>query len=77
VGWIGQDAGARWALVVGGLPTVLCGILALPALARIDRRRTGGKTDETDETPPAEPDSPDRYVPITATTGEPLVPGRS
>src|SRR5580658_10018074 len=65
VGWIGQEAGARWALVVGGLPTVLCGILALPALARIDRRRTGGKTDETDETDetaPAEPDSPDRYV---------------
>jgi MFS family permease len=40
VGWVGQDVGARWALVVGGLPTVLCGILALPALARIDRRGT-------------------------------------
>ena len=39
VGWIGQDAGARWALVVGGLPTLLCGLLALPVLARIDRRR--------------------------------------
>jgi len=39
VGWVGQDAGARWALVIGGLPTVLCGIAALPALARIDRRR--------------------------------------
>jgi len=38
VGWVGQDVGARWALVVGGLPTLLCGILALPALARIDRR---------------------------------------
>ncbi|HTZ25906.1 MAG TPA: MFS transporter [Streptosporangiaceae bacterium] len=39
VGWIGQDAGARWSLVVGGLPTLLCGLLALPALTRVDRRR--------------------------------------
>jgi MFS family permease len=38
VGWIGQSAGPRWALVVGGLPTVVCGILALPALTRMDRR---------------------------------------
>ena len=38
VGWVGQDVGARWALVIGGLPTLLCGILALPALTRIDRR---------------------------------------
>jgi MFS family permease len=38
VGWIGQDAGARWALVAGGLPTLLCGLLAFPALTRIDRR---------------------------------------
>ena len=38
VGWVGQVVGARWALVIGGLPTVVCGILALPALTRIDRR---------------------------------------
>jgi MFS family permease len=38
VGWIAQDAGARWALVAGGIPTVLCGLLALPVLARIDRK---------------------------------------
>jgi MFS family permease len=38
VGWIGQDAGARWSLVVGGVPTVACGLLALPVLTRIDRR---------------------------------------
>ena len=25
--------------MVGGVPTVLCGLLALPALAKIDRRR--------------------------------------
>jgi MFS family permease len=38
VGWLGQAVGARWALVAGGLPTLVCGILALPALTRIDRR---------------------------------------
>jgi MFS family permease len=38
VGWIGQSVGARWALVAGGLPTLICGVLALPALTRVDRR---------------------------------------
>jgi MFS family permease len=55
VGWVGQVAGARWSLVIGGVPTVLCGILALPALTRVDRRRAaaaeagsdgGERTDE-------------------------------
>jgi MFS family permease len=49
VGWVGQVAGARWSLVIGGLPTLVCGILALPALSRIDRRVTvarGGPADE-------------------------------
>jgi MFS family permease len=39
VGWVGQEAGARWSLVLGGVPTLLCGLLALPVLMRIDRRR--------------------------------------
>jgi MFS family permease len=38
VGWIAQEAGARWSLVAGGVPTLLCGLLALPLLARIDAR---------------------------------------
>ena len=38
VGWVGQAIGARWALVIGGLATLACGVLALPALTRIDRR---------------------------------------
>ncbi|HXS63187.1 MAG TPA: MFS transporter, partial [Streptosporangiaceae bacterium] len=38
IGWAGQAIGARWALVIGGLATLACGILALPALTRIDRR---------------------------------------
>ena len=42
VGWVGQAVGARWSLVIGGLPTLVCGLLALPALTRIDRRACPG-----------------------------------
>jgi MFS family permease len=38
VGWIAQELGARWSLVAGGIPTLLCGLFALPALTRIDRK---------------------------------------
>jgi MFS family permease len=38
VGWAGQAIGPRWALVIGGVATLACGVLALPALTRIDRR---------------------------------------
>jgi MFS family permease len=38
VGWIGQSAGARWALVIGGAAALISGLLALPSLSRIDRR---------------------------------------
>ena len=38
VGWTGQAIGARWALVIGSVATLACGVLALPALTRIDRR---------------------------------------
>jgi MFS family permease len=37
VGWIAQEFGSRWSLVAGGLPTVLLGVLMLPALRRVDR----------------------------------------
>jgi MFS family permease len=36
VGWIAQATDPRWSLIVGGVPTILCGLLALPALTRID-----------------------------------------
>jgi MFS family permease len=42
VGWVGQEAGARWSLVVGGLPTLVIGLLALPVLIKIDHRRGVG-----------------------------------
>jgi MFS family permease len=46
VGWTGQAIGARWALVIGGVATLACGVLVLPALTRIDRR-------PAPDTPPA------------------------
>ena len=54
VGWIGQSVGARWALVAGGLPTLICGVLALPALTRVDRRGAATPAVSPD---PAESDS--------------------
>jgi MFS family permease len=38
VGWIAQATNPRWSLIAGGIPTILCGILALPALTRIDHK---------------------------------------
>jgi MFS family permease len=38
VGWVGQHLGARYGLVIGGTAALLCGLAALPALSRIDRR---------------------------------------
>jgi MFS family permease len=57
VGWVGQVAGARWSLVIGGLAALACGILALPALTHIDRRtrltELPGAADEPAGAPPA------------------------
>jgi MFS family permease len=57
VGWIGQQAGARWPLVIGGLATLGCGLLALPALTRLDRCGAGIKPsyDERAVVPPQDP----------------------
>jgi MFS family permease len=58
VGWVGQTVGARWPLVIGGLATLICGILALPVLSRIDRRlaRNPAPTEPSPAEPsPAEP----------------------
>src|SRR6202012_3836001 len=32
VGWVGQEAGARWSLIIGGGPPPICGLLAPSAL---------------------------------------------
>jgi MFS family permease len=60
VGWVGQEAGARWSLIIGGVPTLVCGILALPALTRIDRRHAAAAaaaelSDGPERTPAARP----------------------
>jgi MFS family permease len=39
VGWAGEQFGARWSLLIGGVPTIAVGMLAYPVLAQIDRRR--------------------------------------
>ena len=38
VGWVGQSFGARWSLIIGGIPTLLVGLAAYRSLAAIDRR---------------------------------------
>jgi MFS family permease len=39
VGWVGEQLGARWSLLVGGVPTLAVGLVAYPVLSRLDRRR--------------------------------------
>ncbi len=66
VGWVGQTVGARWSLVIGGLPTLICGILALPALTRIDRRAAAAGDAETGRHHEPSPTRPgnERPVPV-------------
>jgi MFS family permease len=49
VGWIAQATNPRWSLVVGGVPTLLCGLLALPTLTRIDHRKLLAATPAPDD----------------------------
>jgi MFS family permease len=53
IGWAGQAIGARWALVIGGLAALGCGVLALPALTRIDRRASRTADPAQADHPPA------------------------
>ena len=45
VGWIGEEFGARWSLIIGGVPTILVGIMTYPILARVDRTRAESRAD--------------------------------
>lgn len=38
VGWVGEEFGARWSLLAGGVPTLAVGIVTYPILAELDRR---------------------------------------
>jgi predicted MFS family arabinose efflux permease len=61
VGWVGQNLGARWGLVIGGAAALACGIVALPSLSRIDRRRAAQEAAEVAaEEPAGSPPPPDR-----------------
>jgi MFS family permease len=61
VGWVGQNLGARWGLVIGGATALACGIAALPALSRIDRRRAADEAAEVAaEEAAGSPPPPDR-----------------
>jgi MFS family permease len=66
VGWVGQQAGARWSLVIGGLATLVCGLLALPALTRIDRRAAAAGGAE------AQPDTPGLTGTVAAPPSSPV-----
>jgi MFS family permease len=37
VGWVGEVLGARWSLLIGGVPTLVVGLVSYPMLARLDR----------------------------------------
>jgi MFS family permease len=37
VGWVGEQFGARWSLLVGGVPTLIIGLALYPTLSRLDR----------------------------------------
>lgn len=70
VGWVGEELGGRWGLVVGGLPTIAVGIAAYPILARVDRQRaerraSAAATEPAIPTGADEPDSTEE-TPIPA-----------
>lgn len=45
VGWFGEEVGARWSLIVGGVPTLVVGIATYPILARVDRHRSARRAE--------------------------------
>jgi MFS family permease len=59
IGWIGQEFGGRWSLVVGGIPTIVVGVIAYPMLARRDRARQAAADDAAATEGPAAGGSPE------------------
>jgi MFS family permease len=53
VGWIGEHIGPRVALGLGGVATLVCGLLAYPALLRVTIRRNGEEPALPPPKPPA------------------------
>ncbi len=59
VGWIGTEFGPRYALLVGGVPTLLLGIAVYPLLARTHRAAMAEAVDADVDGPQLEARSPD------------------
>jgi MFS family permease len=47
VGAVGEFFGARWSLLIGGIPTVLVGLAALPVLRALDRKAAAPAKEQT------------------------------
>jgi MFS family permease len=70
VGWVGGEFGGRASLIVGGIPTILVGLAALPLLARIDRQRADRRADAAaDDTREAAAASENETGNLTGTAG--------
>lgn len=54
VGWVAEEFGSRWSLVVGGVPTIALGLALLPVLRRIKAADATGSVTSR----PAEPARP-------------------
>jgi MFS family permease len=69
VGWVGTEFGARESLIVGGVPTILVGLIALPLLARVDRQRANSGVGATDSISESATDSGNHAEKLTGTAG--------
>jgi MFS family permease len=54
IGWIGEEFGARWSLLAGGLPTLAVGLIALPMLIRLDHQMVSTDDESIDPDPDLE-----------------------
>jgi MFS family permease len=74
VGWVGQELGARWSLLVGGLPTIALGLLAYPVLTRMSAARAGQAGPADQEAVPADAEA--APLPSQSDEPDPSRPGR-
>ncbi len=52
VGWVAEELGSRWGLIIGGAPTIVLGLILYPLLRRRDKSAASQDRPET-ETPKA------------------------
>jgi MFS family permease len=55
IGWVAEEFGARWSLLIGGIPTIVVGLVALPLLSRLERSRAESSTPVTHASAAARP----------------------